>query len=89
MRMEESAAGRASTKPNRDAEYKATTRAERANQFSFWKKVRAKVTMSSQTETSAGVSEKSAPSFGGLCGAGAKARMRARANWEGGRKVQK
>ncbi|KKS54979.1 MAG: hypothetical protein UV20_C0028G0002 [Candidatus Magasanikbacteria bacterium GW2011_GWA2_42_32] len=45
--------------------------------------------MSSQTETSAGVSEKSASSFGGLCGAGANLAMRVLANWEGGRKMQK
>ena len=31
---------RAGTKPNRTIEYKATTRAERASQFSRWKKVR-------------------------------------------------
>jgi len=95
MRMEESAAGRgartrALVRNPIVPRWSKPPRARSAqSQFSFWKKVRAKVTMSSQTETSAGVSEKSASSFGGLCGAGANLAMRVLANWEGGRKMQK
>ena len=78
----------AGTKSNRAAEYKTTTRAERASPWPS-KKVRAKVRIRSQIETSAPERAEFSRAAGARVGARAYSAMRVRANWEGGHGCKK